>query len=265
MSIMAALKTDIGGKSKKKDKAASPEPVGQLALPASPSAPAPEQLAKMKGAPPQLSASPRANLLPPEIGQNQRKAAVRRGLRLGVVAAFVVVALGVAGSVYLEISAQAALANAQAEKQALAAQLGSFSDVQTTIDGVAQGKAATLVAGSTDIDWSSYLKDLQASLPADVTLTDVTISTVGAQGAFAQSTVPLEQPRIAELTFTAETLTLPSIPSWINGLSDLKGFADASPQSLTNSDGVYTAAVTMHINSGAFSHRYDLTTEEAGQ
>lgn len=263
MSIMDALKKDIGGG--KKDKAAKSS--GEVVLASAPEAApaAPVATAKMKGAAAVLSASPRANLLPPELGQNQRKRAVRRGLQLSIVAVLVLVALGVAGGFTLDLTAQQRLTAAQNETSSLSVELASYADVQATLTSVAQGKAARYVAGSTDIQWDEYLRQLQATLPADVTIDTVVITSADAETPYVQSAIPLEQPRIAELTFEAKTATLPSIPSWIDAMSNLPGFADATPNSLSEADGEYVASVTMHINVGAYSHRYDLVTKEAGE
>ncbi|CAN5305816.1 hypothetical protein BH11ACT3_BH11ACT3_12680 [soil metagenome] len=204
-----------------------------------------------------LSAPPRANLMPPEIGANLRKKAARRGLRAVVVLVLILVLAGVAGAAYLSVSAQLALGSAQQDAANLLAEQKNYSEVQSTLTGIAEGEAALRVAGATDIDWNAYLRQLQATLPGDVTLTVIAVESADAMTPFEQSTVPLEQPRIATLTFTAETTTLPSLPGWIDGLSTMPGFADAQPGSLVYDEGVYTATVTMHIDTDAYSHRFD--------
>ena len=62
---------------------------------------------------------------------------------------------------------------------------------------------------------------------------------------------------MATLVFAATSPTLPEVPTWLDGLQTLPGFADALPGSLiTNDDGTYTVNVTMHINDEAFSKRF---------
>lgn len=211
-----------------------------------------------KGGPaPTLSISPRANLLPPEIGQNHRRRAVRRGLRLLVVVAVLLAIGGVAGAWYFSTLGAQRLAAEQRRTVDLAAQLKEYQSVSDTTSGIALGKAAVKVGGSTDIDWASYLQKLQATLPAGVTLSNVTIDSAGITAPFEQSDVPLEGPRVATLTFTASSSTLPSIPDWIDGLGSLPGFADASPNSVTQSESGFEASVTMHITTDAYSYRFD--------
>ena len=69
--------------------------------------------------------------------------------------------------------------------------------------------------------------------------------------------VPLEGGRVGTLAFAATSPTLPSIPTWLNGLRSLPGFVDAVPNSVTRQeDGSYTASITMHINAEAYSGRF---------
>jgi Tfp pilus assembly protein PilN len=214
--------------------------------------------AKVKtGTAPALALSPRANLLPPEINENLRSKATRRGLRLIIVAVVVVAVAGVSGSWYYSYTAQQSLQAEQQRTVELATKQASYSKVAATTSGIRTGEAALRVGGSTDIDWSAYLTKLQQTLPAGVTLTNVTIASADVVTPFEQSQLPLEGPRVATLTFTAASADLPQIPDWIDGLSGLPGFADATPGNVAQSDAGYTATVTMHINAEAYSNRFD--------
>ncbi len=252
MSVLDVLRKDLGNKKK-----------GAVASDADspPTASTPSR--GKQGAAPIMAISPRANLLPPEIGQNQRKRSVRRGLRFAVVGTAIVAVAASGGAFYLATAEQIALTSAQTESTALSSDLAEYADVDLTVDGIVLRTAGIRVAGSTDILWADYLTKLQATLPSDVVLTAVSISSAGAVDPYEQSTAPLDKPRVASLTFTAETGTLPSIPSWIDGLATLPGFTDATPDSLENADGIYTATVTMNIDAGAFSNRFAPKAEEA--
>jgi len=210
-----------------------------------------------------LSATPRADLLPPEIGEGNKKKAARRGMRLLMFFVAVLALAATGGAFYLEFQAGLAQKRAEEEASTLLLQQANYVDIKTTLQGIAEGEAAVQVGGSTDIDWNGYIRQLQAILPADVTLTVVDIDSANITEAYEQSSVPLERPRIATLSFTAETAVLPSIPSWINALSGLPGFADASPGSLNNDEGVYTATIVMHIDTGAYSNRFAPQDEAA--
>lgn len=205
---------------------------------------------------PALGVAPRANLMPPELGENRRKRAVRRGLRVVLVLVVVIGVLGIAGARYLGSAVQSQLSAANAESASLSAQTSKFAGLKATEATIADIKAAQRVGGGQDIDWSDYLRNLQATLPAGVTLTQVSVKAADPTTPFAQSTVPLERPRIAELTFTADSATLPRINEWIDGLSSLRGFADATPGSVNLDGGTYSATVIMHINSKAYSRAF---------
>ena len=203
----------------------------------------------------------RVDLIPPEIEERNRQLGVRRGLRFLILLAFVIVIAGIGGVWYLATNAQLALVAEQERTDELTGQQLQYVDVREAQRALALGEAALRVGGSTEIDWQNYLQLLQATLPEGVSLQAVRVNSVGPTAAYAQSDVPLEGARIATLSFTAKSTTLPMIPDWLNRLRDLPGFVDATPGSVNLEGGTYTASITMHINSDAYSHR--LTPDKA--
>lgn len=251
-------------KSKDKAEKASTKAKGKGTAPAAPATQvvaAPTKAPKVVSGPP----APRANLLPPEIHENAKKRGTRRALRLAVIAVLALVIAATAGAFYLATMAATRLVDASQQTADLQVQLQSHAEVRTTIDGIALREAGVRVGGSTDIEWSDYLKELQRTLPANVELVTVMVETADVTTPYAQSDVPLEGERIATLTFTADSTELPRIPDWIDRLSGLPGFADATPGSVDLSDGVYTASVTMHINTEAYSNRFTPEAVEADE
>lgn len=204
------------------------------------------------------SSAPRARLMPPEVGHNQRKRAVRRNLRLLVVLVAVVVVMAVGGAFYLSFAAQTSLLAAQREAAKSQARLAKLGDIKNTEQWITNAEAARRVGGSTDVDWARFFSNLQSHLPNGVSLDAITVESADAIVPVAQSDIPLEKERIATVTFTATSAQLPKIPDWIDGLSSLEGFADATPGSVTfsDSDNAYTAAVVMHLDTDVYSHRY---------
>lgn len=210
------------------------------------------------GAAPLLASSPRANLMPPELAENKRKRSVRRSLRVLIVLVALIAIGAVGGSFYLAGVAQAGLASEQritSDRQSQLAKLGGVKNTQAWIEQI---EAAKRVGGSTDVDWSAFITDLQNHLPSGVALTGIAIDSADATTPVEQSEIPLENERIGTVTITAETSQLPSLPDWIQSLSSLQGFADATPGSLKfdDSTGIYTASVEMHINKDVYSHRF---------
>lgn len=204
--------------------------------------------------------SPRVDLMPPEIRTKRAQLRFRRKLRVGLVGVLVLVVVACVGTWALGSVAQASLVTAQNQRQQLVAQQGKYSDVTTAQSSIAVAEAGQKVGDSPEINWQAYLTKLQATLPAGVALTGVTIDTVTPLKVYAPSTVPLQGDRIATLAFTATSPSLPSIPDWLDGLATLPGFADATPGAVSLSAGVYTATVTMHINTKAFANRFDKAT-----
>ena len=204
-----------------------------------------------------VGGSPRVDLMPPEIRLKRSQLRFRRKLRLGLVAVLLIVVVGCGATWALSSVAQTNLLAAQSQAQQLTSQQLQYSDVTTTQGSIAVVQAGQKIGDSTEIDWQSYLTKLQATLPSGVALTGVVIDTATPFKVYSPSTVPLQGDRISTLTFTATSASLPSIPDWLDGLATLPGFADATPGQVTLADTTYTATVTMHINTGAFAHRFD--------
>ena len=113
------------------------------------------------------------------------------------------------------------------------------------------------MGASTEIEWKTYLEDLQRTLPLGVIITSVSIESASPFADFGQSSAPLQASRVATLSFTAISPTIPDIPVWLDGLQKLLGFADAVPDAVSiQPDGTYLVNMSMHINADAYSHRF---------
>jgi hypothetical protein len=99
---------------------------------------------------------------------------------------------------------------------------------------------------------------VQSKLPADVVVMTVGIVSASPLVEFTQSDEPLQGARVATLTFSAVSATLPDVTSWLDGLAMLPGYVDATPDSISldEESGLYTAAVTMQIDEGAWTQRF---------
>jgi hypothetical protein len=206
-----------------------------------------------------IGGAPRVDLMPPEIRTKRSQLRIRRSLRLALVGVLVIVIAACGGTWALATVAQTTLTAAQAQQQQLVATQAKYSDVTGVKSSIALVQAGQKVGDSTEIDWSSYLSQLQATLPSGVQLQNVTVLEATPFTAFGQATTPLQGSRIATLTFTATSAGIPSIPVWLDGLKTLPGFVDATPGSVAGGgdDGSYTANVEMHINTQAFTNRFD--------
>lgn len=204
-----------------------------------------------------LGGEPRVSLLPPEVNDFHKSRSARRRLIGGVVTVLLVVIAAVGGSYALAFLAQSSLESARLESQTLLAQEAEFADLRQLQSGIALIEAGRMVGASTEIDWKAYLTDLQKTLPTGVRLDTISIDSASPFVDYAQSAAPLQGARVATLSFSATSPTIPSIPDWLDGLAELTGFVDAVPGSVTIlPDGTYRVNMTMHINSEAYSLRF---------
>jgi hypothetical protein len=205
-----------------------------------------------------IGGEPRVDLLPDEIRALRRGSSTRRALGLGVVGVLVLTLGGIAGSSFLASSAASDLTTAQNDTTELLAQQGKYIEVRKVQDQMKTVEAAQQVGASTEIDWRDYLLRVQATLPPNVALQTITIDSSSPLAAYAQATAPLQGLRVATLSFTAQSPTLPQVPSWLDSLASLPGFVDAVPGSVTldQQSNLYTVNITMHINQDAYSKRF---------
>ncbi len=208
-------------------------------------------------APSAIGGEPRVSLLPSEVNDLNRLRATRRRLVAGTVGVLILVCAAVGGSMVLATLAQAKLDSARSTSQDLLLREAEFSELRQVKQGTALATAAQQVGASTEIEWKTYLEDLQRTLPLGVIITSVSIESASPFADFGQSSAPLQASRVATLSFTAISPTIPDIPVWLDGLQKLLGFADAVPDAVSiQPDGTYLVNMSMHINADAYSHRF---------
>jgi hypothetical protein len=199
----------------------------------------------------------RVDLLPPEVRYARKAKVIHR--RLGFLV-FLVVILIIGGIALVRAQAIQARANLSMEESntaSLLMQQRKYGEVQKVQNEIHNIQAAQQVGTATEINWEQYLSSVQATLPPNVTLDTVNIDSATPFTPYTQATAPLQGSRIATLSFTAKSSTLPEVPAWLNALMTLPGYADASPGSVTRNDsGTYSVNITMHINQAAFTHRF---------
>ena len=204
-----------------------------------------------------VGAESRVDLLPQELRVKRKGKVLRRRLGFLVVLVAVVVAGASALARAQGVQARLDLAIEQSNAQSILLQqrkYGEVSKIQKQVDTI---EAAQQVGTSTEINWKKYLISVQATLPLNVTLDSVTIDSATPFASYAQASAPLQGERIATLSFTAVSSTLPKVPQWLIALATLPGYADANPGSVTRTEtGSYSVSITMHINQAAFANRF---------
>ena len=204
-----------------------------------------------------LGGDSQIDLLPPEF-RHRRKAKVLRR-RLGIALLFFVILISGVVALFGAQAQQAQrdLVIAQANAIFLKSQQKIYNEVRQVQSAISTVEAAQRIGTATEIDWQEYLTSVQATLPKNVAIETIKIDAATPFAPYTQATVPLQGARIATLSFTAVSPTLPQVPVWLISLTSLRGYADASPGSVVrNEDGTYAVSITMHINQEAFSHRF---------
>ena len=205
-----------------------------------------------------IGGEPRVDLLPLEVRKERKATVTRRRLALSVVGLLAIVIAGSVAASALSLQAQTRLADEQARTASLLVEQSEYIEVRNVQDQVTLVEAAQQVGSSTEIDWKKYLENVQTTLPAGVTIDAITVDSASPLAIYDQPTLPLQGARVATVGFTATSAVLPDVPTWLNALATLPGFADALPSSanLDEATNTYKVNITMHINDAAFSKRF---------
>ncbi|MDJ0347752.1 hypothetical protein [Cryobacterium sp. PH29-G1] len=204
-----------------------------------------------------LGGEPRADLLPPELKAKREGRALHRALNIALVGVIVIMAASI-GAVSLKASLnQSTLAAANARTDEILLETTQYAEVNGVQDRYDTTLVVRALGLSTEVDWKAYLADIRSVLPADVTIDTVNVTSASPWTAFAQSEVPLTQPRTASLALEITSPGLPPVPQWLVALADLPGYADATPWSITHSaDGSYVVSLALNINESALTNRF---------
>jgi hypothetical protein len=205
-----------------------------------------------------IGGEPRVDLLPLEVRKERKAKVMRRRLGVGVVGVVIVMVLAAGGAMLLSVQAQLQLLVEQSRTAELLTEQGKYIEVRKVQEQVGLVQAAQQVGVSTEIDWKKYLEGVQATLPSSVTIDAVTVDSASPLAIYGQPTAPLQGSRVATVSFTAKSGTLPDVPTWLTALATLPGYADALPGSvnLDEATNTYTVNITMHVNDAAFSKRF---------
>ncbi|TFD59865.1 hypothetical protein E3T39_09265 [Cryobacterium suzukii] len=203
-----------------------------------------------------LGGEPRADLLPPELKAARQGRLLRRIMSI-VAAGIVLVVIAAVATVSLEAGrAQTRLAAAEARTTELLQASARYAEVRNVQNQIEMTSAARQLAAATEVDWRAYMAGVRASLPSDVTIQAIAVGSGTPWAEYEQSIVPLYNPRVASLTLSLTSPTLPAVPMWLTNLRTLPGYADAHPGSVTRTEsGEYVVQMVININKDARSNR----------
>jgi Tfp pilus assembly protein PilN len=226
--------------------------------------------------------APRANLLPPEIGE---RAALRRMQAL--LAAAVIACGGIVGALYVTTAsgrapAKAALTQAQSEQRSLSAQKAALAPAQAAHQLVIAAKQSLVAAMGSEVLWSGQLDTLRRELPDGVRLSTLTVTGLDPASAGAASTAvqlpagpagtststpsatstatgtAASSTYIASVAMSGIALDNDAVANWLDTLAGLPGWANVylTSTSSASSSSLVSYSITANITQAALSHRF---------
>ncbi|MET0990590.1 MAG: hypothetical protein ABWY54_08095, partial [Glaciihabitans sp.] len=201
------------------------------------------------------------SLLPPAMVDEARQRRVTRRFVLAVAGVLLLAGVGVLGATLRANDARAQLAAAQADTALLTAEQGRYTEAETLSGLLATLADARSYGTSTEIDWTSYVDQLIATMPAGTTLTEVSVSAAAPWETQLAPTGPLRGEVVGTLHLRVRSAAGADLTSWVRGLEALPGYADSSLDDRTAETGdgkpaTYTASITLNVGAGARSGRF---------
>lgn len=218
-----------------------------------------------QGAGPALGGEPRVFLLPPEAALREKARGMRRLSVLLLVLIIVVVGAGYGWAFFRNSSAQEALAASQAQSQSLVTQRQKYAKATTVaslVSGVAESKK---LGASTEVLWADLIDAVRSSLPQGVAIQSATMKARAPWEPPLEPAGPLRQPRVATLSIVITSPTILDATAIVRSLVNVPGFADATPDSVTEASGTYSTTVTLNVNEKALSNRFAKDATGAAQ
>ncbi len=202
--------------------------------------------------------SPHASLLPPEVMAAARMRIQRRNLLITLALVVVVVVAAYAGVFALAASAQVALTEAQLQTTTLLQEQAKYAPAQvaqTKVSGIQTDQKAVT---ADEIDWRSYLKTVQRTLPHGASIKNVAVTGDTPISSTANSATPLAATSIANIVLTVDTPGVKDVVGWIGRLSKLDGYVGATPTNITTGEdsGGYEVTLSLAVNDSVVWNRF---------
>lgn len=199
---------------------------------------------------------PRAELLPPELELEKKGRAQRRGLITIFVLIVILVAVVYVAVAGAAAAVQFALDDENRRTTELLNAQNEYIEVRQLTAQVESSKLARQIGTETEIDWEEMVLALEDRLGPNTTVTALVMTTETPMARFSPTTVPLEQPRIAELVIQLQDPEYASSGETLRKIATMPAFADATLETVMYEDGVYKFTIRLHINEEAFTRRF---------
>lgn len=210
-------------------------------------------------------ALPQVNLLPPEIGAVRALNRTKRLLALVVAAVLALVVLGWLFAGQVARDAEADLDAAHATTQALLAEQRTYAPVTQVIDQIQRTKDARVLGMSGEIDVAGYVGALAATVPAGVTIAEVTWTGGSTTVAPPVPANGLSTPGIGLLQVTGRAPLLLDAVAWQRAIEGIPGLRDAWIDTATvdgtDAESYLAVTATAVVDQSAALRRFDPTQE----
>ena len=113
--------------------------------------------------------------------------------------------------------------------------------------------------------WADLIAAVRSSLPEGVLIQSATMKARAPWEPALEPAGPLRQPRVATVTIVITSPTILDATAIVRSLVNVPGFADATPDSVTEADGLYSTTVTLNVNEKALSNRFADDSTEASK
>jgi Tfp pilus assembly protein PilN len=207
-----------------------------------------------------VTATPRVNLMPPEIAEAERFRRLQMAMGGAVVLSAVVVGLLYQHAHSGISSAQNDLTAAQNDHSDLQGKLDNLSNVSQTFADVQAKQALLSQAMGNEIRWSYVLNDLSYRVPSDFWLTAVQATETVADPAAATSLTTLTPGALGTISFNGVAIKHDDVAAWLDALAKEKGFSNPtfsnSSQGTIGSRTVYFNSSQADITNDALSNRF---------
>lgn len=199
-----------------------------------------------------VDAIARVDLVPPIVEARRRHAATERKLMVGMLALLVaVVAAGLAMAA-LAMSAESTLSAERTRAQVLLNEQKKYSEVSSIKAHLGGYDGAELAALYSEASWSRLMTELDAVLPADVSLAteSITVKVVADDAASIEST-GLDAPGVIEISFTANAARFDSPTPLLDALSRLTGYVSATVEAVASNESGYLITGVVQLGADA--------------
>lgn len=203
-----------------------------------------------------LGGDPRVELLPPEVALREKARGMRRLSIMVLVLVLLIVGGGYGVALYRTSTEQSALSAAKAETAQLAAAAQKYAKVTSVNELIANVNEARTLGASTEVMWARVIDAVQSTLPTGASIESVTMKGRAPWEAALVPAGPLRAPLVATLSINIVSPTILNATTIVRSLVNVPGFADATPDSISEASDLFRTTITLNIDQKALSGRF---------